>query len=101
MIVQCMRNFLLFIKFKFLWKNGLPEKIKAHLPLQLSALQQLVRPHLFNFIRKILCPTPFKKEDRDGILYKRLQRRDNKVITLLYDRFFNLQNCKVITFEEN
>ena len=44
---------------------------------------------------------PFKKEDRDGILYKRLQRRDNKVITLLYDRFFNLQNCKIITFEEN
>ena len=24
--------FLLFIKFKFLWKNGVPEKIKAHLP---------------------------------------------------------------------
>ena len=24
--------FLLFTKFMFLWKNGIPEKIKAHLP---------------------------------------------------------------------
>ena len=53
--------FLLFIKFKFLWKNGVPEKIKAHLPLQLPALQQLVSPHLFNFIQKMLCPTHLKK----------------------------------------
>ena len=42
--------FLLFIKFKFLWKNGVSEKIKAHLPLHPSALQQLFSPHLFNFI---------------------------------------------------
>ena len=32
MIAQCMRNILLFIKFKFLWKNDISEKIKAHLP---------------------------------------------------------------------
>ena len=33
MIEQCMRNVKLpFIKFKFLWKNGVYEKIKAHLP---------------------------------------------------------------------
>ena len=30
MIAQCMRNFLLFIEFKFPWKNL--KKIKAHLP---------------------------------------------------------------------
>ena len=80
--------FLLFIKFKFLWKNGVPEEIKAHLPQQSPALQQLLSPHLFNFIQKIVSPTSFKKEGRDCILYKRLQRRDNKVITILYDRFF-------------
>ena len=32
MIAQCMRNVFTFIKFKFLWKNGVYEKIKAHLP---------------------------------------------------------------------
>ena len=31
---------LLFIEFKFLWKNGIPVKIKAHLPQHPPALQQ-------------------------------------------------------------
>ena len=45
--------FLLFIRFKFLWKNVVSEKIKAHLPEHLPpALQQLFNPHLFNFIQK-------------------------------------------------
>ena len=43
--------FLLFIKFKFLRKNGFSEKIKAHLP------QHLLAP-LFNFIQKIVSPIP-------------------------------------------
>ena len=30
--------FLLFIKFEFFWKNGVCEKIKAHLPQQPPAL---------------------------------------------------------------
>ena len=29
---QCMKFFLLFIKFKFIWENGVSEKIKVHLP---------------------------------------------------------------------
>ena len=43
----------------------------------------------------------------DCVLYERLQRRDNKVITILYDRFLiyshtvNSWNCKFIIFEEN
>ena len=32
MIEQCTRNVITFIKFKFPWKNGAYEKIKAHLP---------------------------------------------------------------------
>ena len=52
MIAKCIRNVFTFYKFKFLWKNGVSEKIKAHLPQQPPALQQLFSPHLFNFIRK-------------------------------------------------
>ena len=33
--------FLLFVRFKFLWKNGVSVKIKAHLPQHPQALQQL------------------------------------------------------------
>ena len=49
---------LLFIKFKFLYKNGVPEKIKTHLPQHLPGLQQLFSPYLFNFIQKIISPIP-------------------------------------------
>ena len=81
---------LLFIKFRFLWKNSVSEKIKAHLPQHPPppALQQLFNPHLFNFIQKTDSPTPFTEEGRDCILYERLQKRDNKVIAILYERVF-------------
>ena len=46
--------FSLFIKFNFLYKNGVPEKIKTHSPQHLLGLQQLFSPHLFNFIKKIV-----------------------------------------------
>ena len=55
MIAQCIRN--ISIKFKFIWKNGILVKIKAHLPQHPPALQQLFSPHLFNFIQKIGSPT--------------------------------------------
>ena len=48
---------LLFIKFKFLWKNCIPEKIKAHLTQHPQALEQLLIAHLFNVIQKIFSPT--------------------------------------------
>ena len=46
MIAQYMRN--IFRKMK----NGVSEKINAHLPQHHPALQQLFSPHLFNFIQK-------------------------------------------------
>ena len=54
--------FLLFIKFKFLRKNGVSEKIKAHFPQHLPALQQLFSPHLLILFKKFLAPHPFKIE---------------------------------------
>ena len=79
----------------FLWKNGVCEKIKAHLPQHPSALQQLFSPHLFNFIQKNFSPNPiFKKRQRLCILYDRLQRTDNKVIAIPYDRFFIYRTVK-------
>ena len=50
--------------------------------------------------KKLIALPPFTKEHRDCILYERLQKRDNKVIAILYESFY-LTNYKVITFEEN
>ena len=54
MIAQCMRNVFTFYEIQVSMENSFSEKIKAHLPLHPSALQQLFSPHLFNFIHKKL-----------------------------------------------
>ena len=60
MIVQCIRNVFTFYRFKFLWKNGVSGKIKAHLPQHPQALQQLFSPYLFNSLFKnFLAPSLF------------------------------------------
>ena len=51
-------------------------------------------PTFLFLFKKLLAPSPFKKEGRNCILYQRLQRRDNKVITILYDRFFIYRTVK-------
>ena len=54
-----------------------------------TVLQQLFNPHLFNVIQKMFSHTPIlERGKRLCILYERLQRRDNKVINILYDRLF-------------
>ena len=75
--------FLLFIKSKFLWKNGVSEKIKAHLSQQPppSSALQLFSPHLFYFIQKLLVPPLFKKESRDYAFY--MWDYNNKGIAIL------------------
>ena len=50
--------FLLFIKFNFLWKNSVSEKIKTYLLQLPPVLQQLLSPRLFNFIQKVVRPMP-------------------------------------------
>ena len=99
--------FLLLIKFKFIWKNGVSEKIKAHLPQHSQALQQLFNPHLLNFIQKCFAPCSFKKEGRDYAFYMRdYNTKDRQsysiFIIILYTYICHsiwkifLQNCKVI-----
>ena len=97
--------FLLFIKFKFLRVNGVSEKIEAHFPehdqppLLLLVTTSPPPQHYKNcsaptfliLFKSFLAPPPFKrlKERADQklfILYERLQRSDNKTITILYDR---------------
>ena len=66
-------HFLLY-KFKFLWKNGVSEEIKAHLPQSPlpPALQQLFSPPPFKlYSKKLLAPLSFKKEGRDYAFYMR------------------------------
>ena len=46
MIAQCMRNGFTYYNFMFLWKNGLYEKIKAHLP-QKPQITTTVQPPPF------------------------------------------------------
>ena len=52
-------------------------------------------PTFLILFKKLLAPSPFKKEGRNYILYQRLQRRDNKVVNILYDRFFIYRTAKL------
>ena len=73
----------------FLWKNGISENIKAHLAQHPPALQQLFSPHLFNFIQKIVSPTPNLKKRAENVFYMRDYKGETiKFYTILYGRFF-------------
>ena len=53
--------FLLFIKFKFPWKNGIPVKIKSHLPQQLPPpsrqhYNNCSAPIILILFKKLLAP---------------------------------------------
>ena len=62
--------FLLFIKFNFLWKNSVSEKIKAHFstPKYYNNFSAAIFLILF---KKILAPPPFKQEGGDYPFYLR------------------------------
>ena len=61
---QCMRNVS-----KLFWENGVFEKIKAHLPQQPPALQEMFSPHILILFKKNVSPSSFKKEGRDYPFY--------------------------------
>ena len=50
--------FLLFIKFKFHWKNGIPVKIKGHLPQQppRQHYNNCSAPKILILFKKLLAP---------------------------------------------
>ena len=80
--------FYFLLNSSFSKKNGFLRKLK---PIYRSTPQyynNCSAPTFLILFKKLLAPTSFKKEGRNCILYERLQRRDNKVITILYDRFF-------------
>ena len=62
--------FLLFIKFNFLWKNSVSEKIKAHFstPKYYNNFSAAIFLILF---KKFLAPPPFKQEGGDYPFYLR------------------------------
>ena len=57
--------FLLFITFKFLWKNGVSGKMKAHLPRTPKHYSNCSASIFSILFKKFLAPAPFKKEGRD------------------------------------
>ena len=61
---------LLFIKFKFLWKNGVSERIKAHRSTP-QHYYNCSAPTFLILFKNFLHPPPFKKEDRDYVFYMR------------------------------
>ena len=74
--------FLLFIKFKFLWKNGVSGKIEAHLTQHLPTLhyKNCSVPHFFNLIQKKLLALPPFKEGRDYAFYMRDYKEKIKLL---------------------
>ena len=63
-------------------------KLKPIYPSTSQDYNNCSAPTSLILFKKFLAPSPFKKEGRNCILYQRLKWRENKVITILYDRFF-------------
>ena len=63
-------------------------KLKPIYPSTSQDYSNCSAPTFLILFKKLLAPSPFKKEGRNCILYQRLKWRENKVITILYDRFF-------------
>ena len=70
--------FLLFIKFKFLWKIGVSENLKLICPSTLQHYNNYSAPFFLILFKKLLAPSPFKKVGWDYAFYM----RDYKVETI-------------------
>ena len=70
-------------------------KLKSIYPSTYQDYNNCSAPTFLVLFRKFLVPSLFKKEGRNCILYQRPQRRDNKIITILYDRCFIYRTVKL------
>ena len=70
-------------------------KLKPICPSTSQDYNSCSAPTFLILFKKLLAPSPFKKVGRNCILYQRLQSRDNKVVTILYDRFFIYRTVKL------
>ena len=57
-------------------------------------------PNFLILFKKLLAPSPLKKEGRNCILYQGYNGETDKLLQFYMTDFY-LQNYKVITFEEN
>ena len=70
MIVQCIRFFLLFTKFRFLWKNCIPVKIKDFLPQHPQHYNNgSARTFLILFKKLLAPPLPHLKKRAETTHY--------------------------------
>ena len=58
-------------------------KLKPIYPSTSQDYSNCSAPTFLILFKKLLAPSPFKKEGRNCILYQRLQRRDKKVIIVI------------------
>ena len=86
--------FYLLLNSGFSGKMVFLRKLKLIYPSTPQHYNNYLAPTFLILFKKYLDPPPFKKEGRDYEFYDRLQRRDNKVITILFDRFFIYRSVK-------
>ena len=58
-------------------------------------------PAFLILFKKFLDPPPFKKEGRDYAFYMKDYKAETIKLLPFYVTDFYLQNCKIITYEEN
>ena len=85
----------------FLWKNSVSEKIKLIYPSTPQHYNNCSAQTFLTLFQKLLTPPPFKKEGRAYAFYKRDNKEEKTKLLPFYITNFFLQNCKVITLEEN
>ena len=86
--------FYFLLNSSFSIKMVFLRKLKPIYPSTSQDYSNCSAPTFLILFKKLLAPPPFKKEDRNCIIYERLQRTDNKVITIIYDRFFTCRTVK-------
>ena len=94
--------FYFLLNSSFSGKMVFLRKLKLIYPSTLAQhYNNCLAPTFLILFEKLLAPSLFKKEGRDYAFYMRDYKRETIKLLPLYMADFLLQNCKVITFEEN